>query len=366
MTDYHILAEALTPLIRRLSWQENLSAAEVEEAFDLLFAHDYEGFYWLALTLALQTKTPTAEELLGICLSIQKLFGSRVDIQDAIDLSGTGGRSIPTFNVGTTAAFVVAGAGVKVAKQGSTAVTGLTGSVDVLQQFDVDIRHRDEPDKIKFLLENIGISTAQNFLNGGRNNSRPQFLAKMKSVGLTFVSPFHFVGGIPSPVDLKYRLFGCFSSEYQDLIADLLIKMGYWRGFVVTGQDGLDEISITGPTDILEFSRNKKKKYSITPDELGLYRSSLEDLRSTSAEGNVIDFVRIIYAKERGPKRDIVLANSAACLFIVGKAPSLYDGVQMAAGVIDAGLAREKLEQLIALSGDSSALRKWERKAGVA
>lgn len=356
---------SITPYIRSLTNKESLSSTETERIFDLLFEADSDGYYWLAFTLALQTKTPTVDELFGLCLSIQKLLPDKIDVNDAIDLSGTGGRSIRTFNIGTTTAFVAAGAGVKVAKQGSTAVTGMSGSIDIAREFDIDLVTSGNEKLLKELYISPGITLTHNFLHSGKPNTRPAFLQQMRNIGLTFVSPFHFVGGIPTPFTLKHRLFGTSYPHYMKPIADLLQRFGYTRAMVISAEDGLDEISITSPTSVFEVRDNDILEYVILPEDMGIERAQLSSLETKSKSDNVISFLRVIYGAERGPKRSIVLANTAACIYLVDKVKTLREGVDIAAHSIDSGAASEKLEYLTEKIGNTDKLMKWKQEAGL-
>lgn len=357
--------ESLAPLIRRIAEGQSLSTDESEYVFNVLFNQDEEGFYWLALTLALHTKGETFDELFGLCKSIKNLFGPTVEHKYAIDISGTGGRSYSTFNVGTTTAFVLAGGGISVAKQGSTAVTGLTGSLDIMANLKIDLKYWSDAKKIIDTLEKVGVVIYHSFLRGGRPHTRPQYLEKMKKIGLTFVSPFHLVGSIPAPIEVGYRIYGCYSTKYQALLAGLLQKMGCNRGMIITGLDGTDEISITGSTNVLEFWGSKTKQYTITTEDIGMHQVDRDSLITISPKGNMLDFLRILYGVERGSKRNLVLANAAAGFYLTGITESLYKGTLLAEQIIDQGLAKEKLELLVKEVGDYSALLYWLAQAEI-
>ncbi len=357
------LASYVTPLIRRISEGENLSTDEVETAFDLLFEYDTEGYYWALLTLGLHTKGETIDELWGLCKSIKKLFGPTYNFRKGLDISGTGGRSIRTFNIGTTSAFVIAGGGVSVAKQGSTAVTGLTGSLDIMSNLGIDLRYWNDSKKIIDLLENIGIVIYHSFLQGGRPHTRPQYLAKMKEIGLSFISPFHIVGSVPSPIELGYRVFGCYSTRYHARLGILLSMLGYERGIVVTGEDGIDELSTTCSTNVLEFKQGKTKEYLIDPEDIGLRKTDKNSITTRTKDENMIDFLRILRGYEKGAKREIVLANAGAGFYTSGQVNSIFSGVKLAEQVVDEGLAWEKLESLVRQAGNMNALSAWMAKA---
>jgi anthranilate phosphoribosyltransferase len=359
------LATLITPLIRRISEGENITAEEAEQAFDLLFAVDMEGYYWLAFTLALHTKGETIDELLGLCRSIEKLFGPKICLSNTIDISGTGGKPFKTINIGTVCAFILSGGGIKVAKQGSTAVTGLTGSLDIISNLGINLRYWSDHEKIKELLNDIDIAIYHSFLNGGKPHTRPAFISRMKEIGLTFISPFHIAGSIPSPVTLDFRIFGCYSLRYGRKIAELLVKMGCKRGLVISAEQGFDEISTFGKTNILEFDGAIITEYGLDCEQLSLPKTEPSSITSFSKENNMIDFLRILYGVERGAKRDIALANAAAGFYIAHKVANYPEGVKMAACIIDQGLAYKKLESFVERAGDMKALAYWKQKSQI-
>lgn len=358
-----------TPFIRKVSEGQNLTAAETERALDIVIKEDTEGWFIWSLLLTLHTKGETGDELLGFCRNYVKRLpklNPRIDADEITDTSGTGGDRVKTFNISTTASVVLAGAGVTVAKQAFFAVTGLTGSAEVFGAFGVDIM-KIRTKQIEKTLETIGICPYLKEVMGrtvGLENL--MVTQRMSEKGLKLVSPLHLVANIATPIKMKRRVYGCTWEKHLLVLAELLRKLGYTRGMVVHGLDGIDEVSNIGKTKIVEFTAKKTKTYTIKPADLGIKRAKFEDIKAVSKERNIIDFLRIIYGKDKSPRRDIVLANTAASLYVMDKVKDLAEGVEMAGKVIDEGLAFKKFEQLVKTLGNEKQLSNWEKKAGLA
>ena len=363
------MLEELTPLLRKLSMGENLSSDEARRALNGVAREDDIGYHYLALTFGIMAKGPTAAELHGFCQSFDDR-SAKLDVKVApdqiTDLSGTGGAPLKTFNISTSASFVVAGSGLYVAKQAFRSFTGLTGSLDVFAEFGIDIPvSGGDPKIVQETLEKVGIcpyyypAFTQGFVN------RVRFIQKMREIGITFLTPYHLTAFAYAPLRMTGRVYGVFSEKYQEVLARLLRKLGIERGMTVHGVGGLDEVSTIGTTKIWEFQGDEFKEYTISPPDLGLKQAEYEDIKAVSREQNIVDFLRVVYGAEQGPKRDIVLANAAASLYVTGRVKDLKDGVTEGASIVDDGKASGKLEELIAFRGSPEKLDEWKKKAGI-
>lgn len=360
----------ILPLIQKVSERQNLSVEEALEAYDTCFREDLDSYYLFVLNMGLHTKGETSDELLGLCKSIESVsprIEVSIDPNNMIDVSGTGGDRIKTFNVSTCVAFVVASAGIVVPKQAFFAVTGYSGSADLLQVFGVDtIGISASSERVRDILERVGIVPYHLLLHlpeefaGMRN-----WITKRREIGLNYVTPFHFVAFAYAPVPINRRIYGVFDERYLRLLAELYQKLGYQKGLVFHGEGGLDEISNIGPTKICEFRGEDIEEYTVTPSDLGIREAKSTDILARSKESNVQDFLRILYGQETGPKKDLVLANAAAAFYVMDKVSSLKDGVALAASLLDQGKPREKLEQLVAYCGDREELARAKTAVGI-
>lgn len=348
--------------IRKLANRENLTSKEAKQAFDILTKEDTEGYHTIALLLGLHVKGETPEELYGIVKSIEG-FGTKlhpnVSSEKIIDISGTGGDNLKTFNVSTTAAFVVASANVYVAKQAWRTFRGLTGSEDILREFGINVLELGrKPRKIETCLQKTGMTCYfYGYLTNAFEN-REKIGFKMAQLGITFPNPFSLVSFAYSAIDIKNRIYGVYNERYLMTLAELFQKLGYQRGMTVYGVDGLDELSNIGLTKICEFKEGKIKQYTFTPEDLGVKKANYNDIKGISKKQNIIDFLRVIYGTDKGPKRDIVAVNAGAALYIMGKVSTLKEGTELAVSLIDSGKASAKLEEVVSAIGNPDKLQK--------
>lgn len=348
--------------IRKLSERQDLGVGEAKEVFDLLIHRDQESYLFFAFTLAMHTKGETSDELLGVCQSIGEITPEvSVDItpDKMIDVSGTGGDFLNTLNVSTAAAFVVASQGLYVPKQAFYSVTGFSGSADLLAQFGVDVPEiSKEPTRVVDLLCSTGIATYHFLLHlpetcVGMSN----WIKKRQEIGLNFKTFMHLVGFAYSPFPMRSRLYGVYDPQYLTILAELFQKLGYERVLVVHGAGGLDEVSVVGSTKICEVRGGMVRTYEVTPErDLDLKRARDIDIVADSSEGNVKDFLRVLYSVERGAKRDLVLANAGAALYVADSVNTLREGVELAASLVDSGKVASKLEEFVSVCGDPQSL----------
>jgi len=361
----------LVPLIQKITEGESLSAAEAERAFTTVEAEDEACYHYFTLLASLHTKGETSDELLGFCHTNQHFvppFDVGRDADSVIDLSGTGGDQIKTPNISSAAAFVVASRGITVIKQAFFAVTGLTGSADLMQNFGVDplMISREGKERLKAILDATGmlIYHANSMANPEIRKGYFSFwLKKVPEIGLSFRTAYHLAANAYSPIPMRKRVYGVFHDRYLKPLAELFQKMGYRKGLVFHGVGGLDEVSNIGPTKIVEFSTNGIKEYSISPSDAGLGTSHVDQIRGVNRETNILDFLRIIYGKEKGPKRDLVLMNAAAAFYAMDQATNWRAGVNIAAGLIDDGKVSKTFEKYVKFSGDLHKLETLKRTA---
>ena len=332
---------------------EDLSRVEAEAAMEQMLTGSASPVQIAAFLTALRMKGETVDELVGFATSMRRhaaqtfLPFAATDGTVLVDTCGTGGDARGTFNISTAAAFVVAGAGVRVAKHGNRSISSHCGSADVLEHFGVRM---DMPaERVAQAIREVGIGflfapavhTATRHANPVRRELR------MRTV-------FNLLGPLTNPAGATAQVVGVYQADLTELMARALGELGVRRAFVVHGADGLDEISISGETAIAELRDGAVRRYTITPEDFGLHRAPLESIQGGDAKHNAEIIHKILgrsmLYRPHGPYRDIVLANAAAALVAAGRATDFLDGVSIAARSIDSGAARERLEALVAFS----------------
>jgi anthranilate phosphoribosyltransferase len=259
-----------------------------------------------------------------------------------VDTCGTGGDGSHTFNISTAAAFVVAGAGLKVAKHGNRAMSSQCGSADVLEALGVKIDLGAE--QVQACLKEVGIGFmfAPVFHPAMKHTAAPR-----REIGIRTV--FNILGPLTNPAGAKAQVLGVAEYSLVEKLALVLQSLDCYRALVVHGEDGLDEITLTGKTQVCELRDGNIKSYTISPEDFDLPRASLDNLKGGTAVENASQ-LRNVLTGAPGPQRDVVLMNAAAALVVGDKAPSLQQGIELAGEVIDSGHALAKVEQLIKLS----------------
>ncbi|MGO9347867.1 MAG: anthranilate phosphoribosyltransferase [Terriglobales bacterium] len=309
-----------------------------------------------ALLVALHMKGETVEEIVGFAEAIRaaavplELHASSVldasgTGRDAlVDTCGTGGDTSGTFNISTATAFVVAGAGVRVAKHGNRSVTSKCGSADVMEALGVNINL--PVSQIAACLEQVGIA----FLFAPAMHSAMMHVqAARRELRLRTV--FNLLGPLTNPARATCQVVGVYSADLVEKLAEALSMLGLRRALVVHGSDGLDEITITGPTRIAEAREGQVHSYEVTPEEFGLQRATLEDISGGDAVCNAA-LIREVLSGKRSARRDVVVLNAAAALVAAGRADHLCDAVPLAASAIDSGAALAKLQALVAFTAE--------------
>jgi anthranilate phosphoribosyltransferase len=325
--------------IGKLVEQQDLTEEEAAQAMRQIMEGEATSAQIAAFLIALRIKGETIAEITG-CARVMREKATRIraPYPEVIDTCGTGGDGSQTFNISTTAAFVVAGAGVPVAKHGNRAMSSRCGSADLLQALGVAIEL--SPERAEACLTEVGIT----FLFAPLFHSAMKHaIGPRREIGVRTI--FNILGPLTNPAGAKRQLLGVSRQEYAEPMARVLGNLGSTRAFVVHGADGLDEITISGETHITALDAGGIASYTITPEQFGLHRAPLVALAGGDAPQNA-DITMAVLGGKQGPHRDVVLLNAAAALAVAGAAADLQEGLQLAAHAIDSGAALEKLRGL--------------------
>ncbi|HTA25587.1 MAG TPA: anthranilate phosphoribosyltransferase [Terriglobales bacterium] len=345
----------LDALQRIANQHESLSRDEARSVMSDILAGKCTDAQIAAFLVALHMKGETVEEIVGFAEAIRAaatplpLSSSAVDVsgtgRDAlVDTCGTGGDASGTFNISTATAFVVAGAGVRVAKHGNRSVTSKCGSADVMEALGVKIDL--PPTRLAACLAEVGIA----FLFAPAMHSAMKHVQTARRE-LRLRTVFNLLGPLTNPARASAQVVGVYSVDLVEKLADALSMLGLRRAMVVHGLDGLDEITITAPTRIAEVNNGSVRTYEVTPEEFGMKRASLENISGGDAATNA-SIIRDVVDGQHSPKRDVVLLNSAAALVVSGKAEHLAQAVPLAALSIDSGAGARKLAALVRFTQD--------------
>ena len=333
------IREAIEKLVNRV----NLSEDETIDVMNQIMTGEATPLQVASFLTALRVKGETVEEITGAARVMrEKAHRVNVGSKTVLDTCGTGGDQKGTFNISTASAFVVAGAGVNVAKHGNRSVSSQSGSADVLGALGVKI---DAPkERVEACIDKVGIG----FLFAPLLHEAMKYAVQpRRDIGIRTV--FNLLGPLTNPAMASHQLLGLYSGELVVVVAHVLKNLGSVRAMAVHGLEGLDEISLCGPTKVAELRDGQVKEYTIEPEPLGLKKCRLEDLRGGNAEASAA-IVRGVLRGDKGPPRDVVLLNSGAALYVSGTAATIAEGLRLAAESIDSGKARQKLEQLIQMT----------------
>ncbi len=325
-------------ILQKLIEKQDLTSEEMEQVATEMMTGQLSVAKVAGLLVALQSKGPSVDEI-AACAKVMKSHGTTIapNVAKMVDTCGTGGDKSGTFNISTAVSFVVAGCGVPVAKHGNKAVSGKAGSADTLSALGVKIDLL--PIQVQECIEKIGIG----FMFA------PIFHPAMKNVmpirqELGVRTIFNILGPLTNPANVKHQVVGVFDERLTEILARVLKKMETTHALIVHG-NGLDELTTTGSNKITELINGETKTYTLTLEETGLALSTLEDLQGGEAPENAKIIMNILQG-EAGPKRDVVLLNSAAALLAVDHVLDFKEGIIKAAESIDQGLALKKLEDL--------------------
>jgi anthranilate phosphoribosyltransferase len=331
-----MIALLLEKLIAREDLQQHEAAALLE---NLLDPQTTDAQIAASLT-ALAAKGETAEELAGFA-STMRSKAARVATTHKrfIDTCGTGGSSAKTFNVSTAVAFVVAAAGLPVAKHGNVGVTSKSGSADVLRSLGVNIELA--PERVSQIIDAIGIG----FMFAPLHHAATKRVAAVRrQLGVRTI--FNLLGPLTNPASAPFQIIGVSHPTAGEKMAAAATRLGLQRAWVVRGEDGLDEITLAARSVIYETGPHGLRRFEISPEEFGLRRSDLSGLRGGTAEDNAAIIEAVLEGKRSDAARDLVIANAAAALAVAGLAETLKEAAQMAAYALDSGTAMQKLDQL--------------------
>ncbi len=329
--------------IGKLVEGRHLSADEAEEAMDLIMTGEATQAQIGAYLVALRMAGETPEEIAGSVRSMRaKATWVRTKQPFVVDIVGTGGDGVHTFNISTSAAIVVAAAGQPVAKHGNRAVSSKSGAADVLRALGVNIEA--SPERVSTCLDEVGFGFLfAPMLHGAMKHAiGPRGELAMRSI-------FNVMGPLTNPARAQSQLVGVYAPELTELMADVLRQVGCQKALVVHGSDGMDEVTLTGPTRVSEWDGSVIKTYDVAPEDAGLKRADADAIKGGAPEENA-EITRAILAGERGPRRDVVLLNAAAALIAANRVEYLAEGVRQAASAIDSGEASRVLARLVEAS----------------
>jgi len=334
------------PLIAKVADGTPLSFGEARRAFDIMMSGEATPSQIGGFLMALRTRGETIDEISGAVATMRaKMLPVRAPA-NAVDIVGTGGDASGTYNVSTCAAFIVAGAGVPVAKHGNRALSSKSGAADALAALGVDIEIG--PERIAACIDQAGIG----FMFAPSHHSAMRHVGPSR-VELGTRTIFNLLGPLSNPAGVKRQLVGVFAPQWVEPVAHVLKELGSEAAWVVHG-DGLDEMTTAGTTQIAELKDGNVRLFQVTPEELGLTRVTVNDLKGADGVANA-KALRAVLAGERNAYRDIAALNAAGALLVAGKADTLAHGLELAAQSIDSGAALERLDALIAVSSGGKA-----------
>lgn len=341
-----MIKEAIIKIVNK----EDLTYDEAYAVMSEIMSGDTTPTQNAAFLAALSTKSTKAETIVEIagCAAAMRDHATRVDTgMDIFEIVGTGGDGSQSFNISTTAALVAASGGMKVAKHGNRAASSKCGTADCLEALGVNIEQ--SPEQCVTLLKEVGMC----FFFAQKYHASMKYVGAIRKE-LGFRTVFNILGPLTNPGRPKLQLLGVYDESLVVPLAQVLMNLGVERGMVVYGQEKLDEISLSAPTTVCEFKDGWSKSYVIQPEQFGMERCRKEDLvGGTPVENAAI--TRAVLGGVPGPKRNAVLLNAGASLYLGGKADTMADGVRLAGDLIDSGKAMETLEKLIAVSNGKEA-----------
>jgi anthranilate phosphoribosyltransferase len=329
-------------LIAKAATGAALTREEAAQGFDRMMSGEATPSQMGGLLMALRVRGETVDEITGAVTVMREKMLRVTAPSDAIDVVGTGGDASGSFNISTCAAFIVAGAGVPVAKHGNRALSSRSGAADVLGALGVAIELA--PEGVARCIRDAGIG----FMFA------PAHHPAMKNVGPTRVelgtrTIFNLLGPLSNPAGVRRQMVGVFSRQWIEPLAQVLRNLGSESAWVVHGSDGLDEITTSGPTHVAALDQGTVRTFTITPEEVGLERVKPEALRGGDAKDNAAALMNVLKGK-KGPYRDVAILNAAAGLVVAARAKDLKQAVALATRSVDSGEAEGRLERLIAVS----------------
>jgi anthranilate phosphoribosyltransferase len=336
------MADVLTAAIDRLASGRDLSGEEAAAVLAEIMEGNASEVQTAAVLIALRTKGETVEEIAGLATTMRR-FATPVDAGrgDLIDTAGTGGGR-QTFNVSTTAALIAAGAGCAVAKHGNRSATSLSGSADVLEALGVRIDL--DPEAVARCIREAGFG----FMFAPAHHGATRHVVPVRKQ-LAVRTIFNFLGPLTNPAGARRQVIGVSDAGFLETIAGALARLGADKALVVSSDDGLDEMSTSGTTRVVEVDGEDLRRYEITPEDVGLARADFATVAGGTPEHNA-EVARRVLAGEPGPQRDLAALNAGAAVYVAGRAATLEEGVRAAEAALDDGSAAATLERLVALT----------------
>ncbi|MDP2729964.1 MAG: anthranilate phosphoribosyltransferase [Dehalococcoidales bacterium] len=329
--------------IQSLVAGKSLNMGEAAQVMEEIMGGEVTPAQFGTFVVALRLKGETVDEIAGLAM-VMRTKAIRVNVADpVIDIVGTGGDGLNTFNISTVTAFVVAGTGLKVAKHGNRAASSQCGAADVLEALGVKIELTAE--QVQRCIEEVGMG----FMFAPAFHPAMKYAAApRREIGIRTV--FNIIGPLTNPAGAQNYLLGVADGALVEKLARVLQSLGCNHALVVHGEDGLDEITLGGKSQVAEIKEGQLESYTISPEDFGLSRASLDSLKGGTAEENATLLRSILSGNNSGPQRDVVLMNAAAALVAGDKAKTFQQGMDLAKEAMDGGRALAKLEQLIKLS----------------
>jgi len=330
--------------ILALSKKQDLTYDMAKAVMDEIMTGEATPVQMSAYLTALSLKGETTDEITASAFGMRSHCVRLLHDVDALEIVGTGGDHANTFNISTAAAIITAAAGIPVAKHGNRAASSKCGAADVLEALGVNISI--SPEKSAELLKNIGIC----FMFAQNYHIAMKFVAPIRKE-LAIRTVFNIIGPLTNPAGAKMELMGVYDRDLVEPLAQVLSNLGVKNAMVVHGEDGLDEISLSAPTFVCEVKDGWVRSYTITPEQFGFNRCEKKDLQGGTPPENAA-IMKALLDGEKGAKRDAVVLNAAAAMFITGKYESIEAAVKIASNVIDSGKAMQKLDDFIRCSNE--------------
>lgn len=333
-----MIKEAIYKVVNK----EDLTYEMAEEVMDEIMSGKATEIQMSSFLTALRMKGETIEEITACAAGMRKHAVRLLHEMDVLEIVGTGGDEANTFNISTTSSFVVSAAGIPVAKHGNRSVSSKCGAADVLEALGVKITISAE--ESAEILKKIGIC----FMFAQNYHSSMKYVAPVRK-GLGIRTVFNILGPLTNPAGANMQLLGVYDEALVEPLAKVLINLGVKRGIVAYGQDGLDEISLSAPTTCCEIRDGKLKSFVLNPEDYGFKLCKKQDLVGGDPTENA-EITRSILKGDKGPKRDAVVLNSAACIYMVNDNMTFADAIKTAEDIIDSGKAKAQLDKFIEIS----------------
>ena len=321
----------------------DLTAAEMQAAMHRIMSGEATPAQIGGFLVGLRMKGETVEEI-AAAAAVMRELATKVDVSGPhlVDTCGTGGDGVKTFNISTASAFVVAGAGGKVAKHGNRSVSSKSGSADVLEAAGINLDL--DPEQVAQCINDVGVG----FIFAPKHHNAMKYaIGPRREMGVRTI--FNVLGPLTNPAGAPSQVVGVFSNKWVEPLAKVLARLGSHHVMVVHAEDGMDEISIAASTFVAEVKQGKLQTYMVTPEQFGMSRGDVSQLVVEDAAQSLV-LIRQVFDNTPGPARDIVSLNAGAAIYVAGLSNTLEAGVKLAQETIASGTARDKFEALIALS----------------